>query len=325
MSTTIGTLKDSNNNDFLPVTDMSLVNGLSEELGNIESVLDTILGDSTTYLTQMKYGVVSQTLTWTGSDASGYNYTITNPIYGIIPQANIDLFNTCGATFNDTDSDILVTDWFGREFTHKAGYFCLNGLGDLSYNEIKNIYEFAHIKQPYGTSQEQSSSALFEATSSRTNMWTLRANWNTTYSFYGLGRYNSGTNLTSLRLNYYNGPIYAGAMRQFLLQSKKVKYVYPAINCSSITKTDSSANSFYDAFNTVSSLEEIRLAALKVSVSIAKSSLLSTASVLYMINNEASTSAITITLHATVYARVIADTDIQTALSNHPNVTLAST
>ena len=43
-----------------------------------------------------------------------------------------------------------------------------------------------------------------------------------------------------------------------------------------------------------------------------------------MIENEAATSGITITLHADAYARAMANTDIIAALEAHPNVSLAS-
>jgi hypothetical protein len=43
-----------------------------------------------------------------------------------------------------------------------------------------------------------------------------------------------------------------------------------------------------------------------------------------MIENEAATSAITITLHANAYARLSTDLDIVAALENHPLVSLAS-
>ena len=46
--------------------------------------------------------------------------------------------------------------------------------------------------------------------------------------------------------------------------------------------------------------------------------------ILYMIQNEAATSAITITLHADAYARAMANADIVAALEAHPNVSLAS-
>ena len=72
------------------------------------------------------------------------------------------------------------------------------------------------------------------------------------------------------------------------------------------------------------SLETVYITGLKYNLSFADSARLSAASVLYMIQNEAATSAITITLHPTAYARAVADADVQTALAAHPNVSLAS-
>jgi len=62
-----------------------------------------------------KRGVIRQTQTWTGSDATGYDYTMSNLVYGLIPQASIDLFVNAGAVFNS-----------------ETGYFELNGLTDNS-------------------------------------------------------------------------------------------------------------------------------------------------------------------------------------------------
>ena len=50
----------------------------------------------------------------------------------------------------------------------------------------------------------------------------------------------------------------------------------------------------------------------------------SKSSLLYMIEHEAATSAITITLHEAAYARLATDPDIVAALNNHPLVSLAS-
>ena len=70
-----------------------------------------------------KWGVISQTQTWSYSNAAGYDYTMSDLVYGMIPQANIDLFVSAGATFNAT-----------------TGYFELNGLTDISYEEMEKIY-----------------------------------------------------------------------------------------------------------------------------------------------------------------------------------------
>ena len=63
---------------------------------------------------------------------------------------------------------------------------------------------------------------------------------------------------------------------------------------------------------------------MKGNLSFKDSPLLSNESILFLINHEAATSAITITLHPDVYARVMANADILAALETHTNVSLAS-
>jgi hypothetical protein len=65
----------------------------------------------------------------------------------------------------------------------------------------------------------------------------------------------------------------------------------------------------------------IKNAALAYDLS--KANLLSKESLLYLINNEAATSAITIKLAAYAYTRWAEDEDIVAALANHPNISLA--
>lgn len=93
--------------------------------------------------------------------------------------------------------------------------------------------------------------------------------------------------------------------------------VIPVLDLGKATNTSSIAYNCY-------SLRDIKIKNLPISIAFPQSSYLSKESVLYMINNEAATSPITITLHATAYARLANDPDIVAALSNHPNVSLAS-
>ena len=87
------------------------------------------------------------------------------------------------------------------------------------------------------------------------------------------------------------------------------------------TITDSTG--FLNAFNGCAALRTLNLYGLKVNVSFASSSNLSMASLAYMINNSAATSAITITLHSSAYSAAQSDTSVQSALLAKPLVTLA--
>ena len=58
-------------------------------------------------------------------------------------------------------------------------------------------------------------------------------------------------------------------------------------------------------------------------MSIPNSPNLSINSVVNLINSAVTTKSVIITLHATAYARAIADADVKSALDAHPNVSLA--
>ena len=83
-------------------------------------------------------------------------------------------------------------------------------------------------------------------------------------------------------------------------------------------------NNTNNVFTNCKELRIVKLYAIKLGIDISYSPKLTCKSVLYMIQNEAATSAITITLHPDAYARAMANADIVAALEAHPNVSLAS-
>lgn len=111
--------------------------------------------------------------------------------------------------------------------------------------------------------------------------------------------------------------VLSGSMNQAFWGCTALKH----ISCSFIDVQDCS--SFQDAFIGCAALQVIRLRKLNKSVSFADSPNLNKDSILYMVQNSAATSAITITLHPTAYAMAIADNDIQTALQEKTFVSLA--
>lgn len=83
------------------------------------------------------------------------------------------------------------------------------------------------------------------------------------------------------------------------------------------------AEAVYQALQNCPSLESVYLKNVCTSININYSPLLSKDSLLYIINNEAATSAITIKLASYAYTRLVEDADIVAALANHPNISLA--
>lgn len=79
------------------------------------------------------------------------------------------------------------------------------------------------------------------------------------------------------------------------------------------------SNMFYYCY----SLTHANLKNVKLAYDLSKATLLSKDSLLYLINNEAATSAITIPLASYAYDRWATDVDVVAALANHPNISLA--
>jgi hypothetical protein len=88
------------------------------------------------------------------------------------------------------------------------------------------------------------------------------------------------------------------------------------LDVSKVTDVD---NMFYEC----NSLTHAYLKNVKSSYNLVYSKLLSKDSLLYFINNEAATSAITIKLASYAYDRWATDPDIVAALANHPNISIS--
>lgn len=232
-----------------------------------------------------KRGVISQTQTWTPAADGGYDYVMSDLVYGDIPRANIDLFESAGATFNET-----------------SGYFELNGLTDISYEEMQAAYQLGEM--PYYLKN-----FFYSDNVVRTNILSKR-------QFYvdGANAIQGKTEIVAFSTDYPYIFI-EGNNSSFLYGNGYIRKVIGIIDFAILNVN---SNRY------CRSLEEVRFAKINKNVLLNESSRLSVESILYMIQNEAATSAITITLHATAYARATADADITAALQNHPNVSLTS-
>lgn len=89
-----------------------------------------------------KQGIVSQTQTWTQASDGSYSYVMTNPITGNIPISFIDKWNILGSKY--------ASSAYSHTFNETTGYFELNGLTDISYEEAILI---AEESQPLSAAQ----------------------------------------------------------------------------------------------------------------------------------------------------------------------------
>jgi hypothetical protein len=216
------------------------------------------------------------------------------------------LFESAGATFNAT-----------------TGYFELNGLTDISYEEMKEIYKVSSICFQSIVNRNYT----FAESTARTN-FPLKVCSYVVYTptmpnmFYA-----SNTEIIAFSLTNAIIP-QAGNLGSCFNGANKVKNIIGVLNLKNQTAIDWSV--FYNTYSLVS----INISSIKASIELKQSSLLSLASVVYMVENAINTTAITITIHADALARCTADTTEYTynnntytgivALATAKNITLAS-
>lgn len=238
-----------------------------------------------------KMGVISQTQTWSGTGSNPRTYVMSDQVTGLIPQANIDLFVSAGATFNDV-----------------TGYFELNGLTDISYEEMKAVYNRTIGVSPFNVT--------------RTNMLASLP-VRTQIPMRGIESYG-----VSAAYCYYNSDIEVAAIdgTMSITTTSGANYIFQyarklraIVGVLKMSMSSAPTNPFVGC----GSLQELSLSGLATNLNLSVSPNLTAASVAYMITN-AGTATITITLHATAYARAIADASVQAALAAHTNVSLAS-
>lgn len=218
-----------------------------------------------------KMGVVSQTIQWFTAENSAQDYNILNPVTGLIPQSNIDLYEAAGAVFND-----------------QTGYFELNGLTDIAYDEMKRIY----AKSIGGAVFSVNKNSQFAQYDERTTVvLKFPAGYSTSI--------NHMFTYSTIRVAYLVGANNLGSTQNTFNASPRVETIIGAIAATSFNNV---------VFSGCYSLKNVTISKLRSDVYFSHSSRLTLDSVVYMVQNATNTTAISITLHATAFARCQADT-----------------
>lgn len=190
------------------------------------------------------------------------------------------------------------------------GTYTMNELTDLTYEDLTNSYK-SYID---GWNRFDLTSA-YEGTTMRTN-------------FIENGRLGSWSPVSiyamlagAEKIETFSFPniIYVDSIYAAFNNAKKLKKIIGQIVFATNKTVSTSEKDFYSC----SELESIQLKSINKNVWFQDSPKLTKDSILYMIQNSAATSAITITLHPTAYAMAIADTDIQAALEKKTFVSLS--
>lgn len=214
-----------------------------------------------------------------------------------------DIYDYTSKMNSGTLRDLYISA--GAVYNEQTGYYELNGLTDITEEEMRVIYKYA------GTPQTKSAFAYSKA---RTNLPMPGMYNGSVYGtmFYGCPNLEVAYlgNKQSSPTSYDAPLVYTEGNNCFYL-CKKLKKIYGKIY---------QRNNNWDlTFGECLALEEVRIAELYSSIQLSWSPNLSKESVQYMITNAnppsgAAAGSIAITLHPTAYARLKDDADIVAAL-----------
>lgn len=200
---------------------------------------------------------------------------------------------------NEDMSNRALYEAAGAVYNEDTGFYELNGLTDITEEQMRTIYNAYVVNLPSGAT------ALFANTQIRTNLPT-RTNpggWISNLDVSYL--YANCANLEVVRV----GVTILGYMRPnnaegIFYNCKKLRKVISTINLDKV-------NSVYNMFYSCAALEDVSIQNLSSNISFVNSPLISLASLQYLINNAANTSAITVTVHADVFAKINDETNTE--------------
>ena len=230
--------------------------------------------------------------------------------------AKRDLYISAGALYNDTDEIIKRTAFWGEEVDHLPKHYYLNGLGDITEEQMAEVYNTKDYITMMVTSSGAGSRIFQGGNCPRTLLGVLNSRYLETKNLNSGGspifanskievvKWNRSENVTS-----YNNSFKLG---QSIFHS-----------CNSLRVIERCAIIHAKSFALCPKLEFFEIHGLAMDFDISGSPLVNKTSILYTINNATATKTITITLHADAYARLANDADVVDAL-NVKNTALAS-
>lgn len=181
----------------------------------------------------------------------------------------------------------------GAVYNQNTGFYELNGLTDITEEQMKTIYT-----QTHGAQRMHNRNNVFEgANTIRTNLPFI--------SYFGIGLdgkfrcafLNCAALETACVASYI---AYAADVSYMFERCPKLKKIIGQLDIRNITSNVNVTRMFFQC----GLLEDVRISSLKVNISFAYSPLISIESLQYLINNAANTSPITVTVHADVYTKI---------------------
>lgn len=222
-----------------------------------------------------------------------------------------------GAEYNDSGADKTKTAPWGETVTHKAGHYYLNGLGDITEEQMGLMYiqkdiiynldcpriaQACKIRTIFPLKNALTAQILGERKLKGTESFRDSSLEVLVWHMYSAASVYSALPISGMHNTFYN--------------CSKLKII-GLLNVGELSE-------FYNPFVGCISLEQIGLYHLNKDVSFCDSPLLKKECVVSIISDSLPASAITITLHPDAYARLADDVDIVAALEAQPFISLVS-
>lgn len=230
-----------------------------------------------------------------------------------VPEDPTVIYDTTSGTLRD----LYISA--GAVYNERTGFYELNGLTDITEEEMRVIYE-----ETWGWWIALPNLSGFGDSSARTNIpcpdykrLYYQSNCNLSSSFAVTGNLDNLEVLNFIPLRYSNESfiiLSIRAMNWMCQGNAKPLTIMGAFDVGNVPDNNS--------LNIGGNIKTINIKNLSKNIRFYNSKVLSKESVLYMINNSAATSAITISLNKAVYDVMKDDADIIAALAEKTNITL---
>ena len=236
------------------------------------------------------------------------------------------LYIAAGAEYNDSGADKTKTAPWGEAVTHKSGHYYLNGLGDITEEQMMDIY---NEKEALNSTHKLRGNQMFKSRSfivpipyGFTNIskqyfqeQPLQFTWAECANLEVL-KFAHIIQLNTINQAHMPKPLLS--MRYAFYKCKKLAFVCSPIDISGINTIED------NTFQECASLCELRFWGLKTNLPLGDSLVISKGSIIYIIQNAAPSTAIIINLHPDAYTRLADDADVVAALEAQPLVSLVS-
>lgn len=245
------------------------------------------------------------------TESDKYVYRCTSPAKKLCDN----IYDYASKMNSGTLRDLYISA--GAKYNEATGFYELNGLTDITEEQMRVIYE-----KTWGWWLHLPALTGFGSALPRTNIpcpdykIMYYARDISLHSIFSVSGNDNNIEVVNLKPLYapsdFGGEIKITDINWAFQGDKKIREIQGIIDVSAAKST----------LNIGGNIETINIKGLKVNIRFYNSQRLSKESVLYMINNSAATSAITIGLNKAVYDVMKDDADIIAALAEKTNITL---